>query len=376
MASSGRPILNRFSLGAVTLAVILAGIVIAVSALRAADAGPAAPDQADPLPVAVQTVRFEDGTDIETRFPALIAARRESALGFEAGGRISEIGYDVGDRVEAGAILASLDTRTLEAQLASARSQIAAAEARADLAGVTLNRQRQLVEQGHVSPQRLDEAAADARSALAQAEAARAEAQSLQVRIELSRLEAPFSGVVTGRFADEGAIAGPGAPVLQLVEDGALELRAGLPERDARALEPGETYAVEIDGREIEVLFRATTGVIDSRRRSVTAVFDLDRDTGARSGEVARLVLPTLLEDRGFWAPITALSEGRRGLWSVFVLVRENGDFILEPRPVEIIHTEGQRVFLSGAVEDGAQILSAGVTRVAPGQIVRPAGEG
>lgn len=284
MASSGRPILNRFSFGAVTLAVILAGVVIAVSALRAADAGPAAPDQADPLPVAVQTVRFEHGTDIETRFPALIAARRESALGFEAGGRIAEIGYDVGDRVEAGAVLASLDTRTLEAQLASARSQIAAAEARADLAGVTLNRQRQLVEQGHVSPQRLDEAAADARSARAQAEAARAEAQSLQVRIELSRLEAPFSGVVTGRFADEGVIAGPGAPVLQLVEDGALELRAGLPERDARALEPGETYAVEIDGREIEVLFRATTGVIDSRRRSVTAVFDLDPQTRARSG--------------------------------------------------------------------------------------------
>jgi len=376
MASERRPIFNRFTLGAVTLAVLLTAVVMAVSALRGADAGPAAPDQADPLPVAVQTVRFEDGTGIETRFPALISARRESALGFEAGGRIADIGYDVGDQVEAGAVLASLDTRSLEARLASARSQIAAAIARAELADVTLDRQRQLVEQGHVSPQRLDEAAAEARSAQAQAQAARAEAQSLQVRLDLSRIEAPFAGVVTRRFADEGAIASPGAPVLRLVEDTALELRAGLPERDARALEPGEIYTAEIDGREVDVTFRAGTGVIDTRRRSVTAVFDLDPAAQARSGEVARLVLPTRLEDRGFWAPITALSEGRRGLWSVFVLAPENGYFILEPRPVEIIHTEGQRVFLSGAVEDGAQILSAGVTRVAPGQIVRPAGEG
>lgn len=375
MASASRPIFNRFTLGAAALAVFVVGLVTVVSALRAAEAGPVTPRQADPLPVAVQTVRFEDGTDIETRFPALIDARRESALGFEAGGRIAEIGYDLGDRVEAGASLATLDTRALEAQLASARARTSSAQARADLAQVTLNRQRQLVEQGHVSPQRLDEAGAEASSARAQAEAARAEAQALEVRIELSRLEAPFAGVVTGRFADEGAIASPGAPVLQLVEDAALELRAGLPERDARALRSGQAYTAEIDGREVEVIFRAATGVIDSRRRAVTAVFDLGASADARSGEVARLILPTRLDDEGFWAPISALSEGRRGLWSVFILAPGEGGFILEPRPVEIIHTQGERVFLSGAVEDGARILSSGVNRVAPGQVVRPAGE-
>lgn len=376
MAFVGLKTFNRFALGVVALAALLVVIVIAVSSLRAAEAGPAAPADVDPLPVAVQVVRLEAGTDVETRFPALITARRDSALGFEAGGRISQIAFDVGDPVEAGAVLASLDTRALEAQLASAQSQIAAAQARAELAAVTLNRQRQLVEQGHISPQRLDEAAADARSAAAQAEAARAEAQSLQVRIDLSRIEAPFSGVVTERFADEGAIAAPGAPVLRLVEDGALELRAGLPQNDASALRVGGTYTAEVDGREIEVRFRAATGVIDSRRRAVSAVFDLDPASAARSGEVARLVLPTRLEDRGFWAPVTALSEGRRGLWSVFALVREGDHFILEPRPVEILHTEGDRVFLSGAVENGAQILSSGMNRVAPGQIVRPAREG
>ena len=366
---------GRFALALLAAAVLLAALVVGVSALRGADAGPAAPDQADPLPVSVQGVRFEDGTEIETRFPALVAARRDSALGFEAGGRIAQISVDIGDRVAAGTVLAELDTRSLEAQLGSAQSQIAAAQARAELTEVTLTRQRRLVEQGHISPQRLDEAAADARAARAQAEAARAEAEALQVRIALSRLEAPFDGVITERFADDGAIAAPGAPVLRLVEDAALELRAGLPEAEARALEPGRAYAADINGRPVEASFRAATGVIDARRRAVTVIFDLDAAAGARSGEVARLVLPTRLEDRGFWAPITALSEGRRGLWSVYALVRENGYFVLEPRPVEILHTEDDQVFLTGAVEDGAEILAAGVNRVAPGQVVRPVGQ-
>lgn len=376
MAALRRSFLNRFTLSVLALAACLALIVIAVSALRAADAGPAAPDTVDPLPVPVLSVRYEAGAEVETRFPGLVAARRESALGFEAGGRIASIEYDVGDTVEAGAMLAALDTRTLEAQLAAARSEIASAQARAELAEVTLTRQRRLVEQGHISAQRLDEAGADARSARAQADAARAQAQSLAVRLELARLEAPFAGVITERFADEGAIANPGAPVLRLVEAGALELRVGLPEREARALQAGRAYTAEIDGRQVEAAFRAATGVIDARRRAVTAVFDLADPAAARSGEVARLILPTELEDRGFWAPVTALSEGRRGLWSVYVLTAQADHFTLEPRPVEILHTEGDQVYVSGALENGAQVLSAGVNRVAPGQVVRPAREG
>lgn len=375
MALDQPPVYKRFALGVVALAVSLIVIVMAVSAMRGADAGPGAPDRADPLPVRTQMVRFEPAAQIETRFPALIAARRESALGFETGGRIAEISYDVGDRVDAGARLASLDTRSLEAQRASARSRASAARARAALAEVTLTRQRQLVEQGHVAPQRLDESRANFRAAEAEAEAAGAEAQSLDVRIELSRIEAPFAGVITARMIDEGGIASPGAPVLQLVEAEVLELRARLPEASARALEPGALYEVELDGRRIEVRFRATTGVIEIRQRAVIAVFDVDPGSGASSGAVGRLVLPGTLEDRGFWAPVTALAEGRRGLWSVYALVPDEGAFTLEPRPVEILHTEGEAVYLAGAVADGAEILTSGPSRVAPGQSVRPAGE-
>jgi membrane fusion protein, multidrug efflux system len=90
------------------------------------------------------------------------------------------------------------------------------------------------------------------------------------------------------------------------------------------------------------------------------------------AGEVGRLVLSEPLGERGFWAPVTAPAEARRGLWSVRELVPADGGYALEPRVVEIIHVEGERAYLRGAVAEGAMILASGVQRAAPGQRVRP----
>ncbi|MEQ8406061.1 MAG: efflux RND transporter periplasmic adaptor subunit [Oceanicaulis sp.] len=360
---------GRFALGVLAAAGALTVLIVAVSALRAADAGPGAPDQAEPLPVRGHAVIYVSAADIETAFPGLVEARRSSALGFETGGRIAEVTVDVGDRVAAGAALARLDVRALEAARASARAEAAAAEAQARLAEVTLTRQRALVDQGHVSAQALDASEADFNAARARAAAARARADQIAVQIDLARLDAPYDGVVTARHFDEGAVAGPGAPVLTLAESGVLEIRVGLPAGAARRLDVGAVYPFEIDGDRRPARLRAVTGVIHPGGRTVDAVFDIEAPD-LESGAVARLILETSLDQRGFWAPVTALAEGRRGLWSVYALVEENGAARLEPRPVEILHTQNDRVYLSGAVEDGAQILAAGVHRVAPGQRV------
>jgi len=311
---------------------------------------------------------------METRYPGLVSAWRTSALGFESGGRIETVAVRVGDRVAAGDVLATLDTRTLDAQIAAARAEAAAAETQAGLAGVTLERQQVLVDRGHISAQRLDELAANQRAALSGAAAARASAQALAVRLELASLTAPFDGVITARHLDEGAIAPPGAPVVTLVEDARLEMRVSIPAGEAARLEPGQTYPVEFAQGRAEARLRAVTGVIEREQRAVTAVFDLDAGDGAVSGSVGRLLVRTDLAERGFWAPVTALAEGRRGLWSMYVLTPDNGAFRLEPRPVEVLHAEGDTVFVRGAVNDGDAVLAAGVSRVAPGQRVRPEG--
>lgn len=366
--------LSGFSLLVIAAGLLLTALVIGLSALRGAEAGLAV-DAGDPIPVRTLAVEYQDHALIQVRYPGLVTARRESALGFETGGRIAAIHADTGDRVREGDLLAELDTRALQARLASAQANAEASRAAAGLAALTLERQRSLLERGHISRQRLDEAQANARAAQAQTEAAEAVAATLEVELDLARLEAPFDGVVTARAFDEGAVAAPGSPVLTLVETGAAELRVGIPPRETGRLVPGQVYDVEIGDRTYAARLRSTTGVVDRESRSVTAVLDFEPGQAVLTGEVARLVLSSSLDSRGFWMPATALAEGRRGLWTVYVLSGP-APHALEPRPVEILHTAADRVYLSGAVEEGSLVLSAGLQRVTPGQSVIPAPAG
>jgi membrane fusion protein, multidrug efflux system len=355
-------------------AISVALIVILVSALRSADADvqQAVPDA---LPVPVLTVSYQSNAMISEAYPGLISARRESDLGFERGGRIVDVSVDVGDQIEAGDTLARLDTSTLRAQIAAADAQTNEADAQLEIARATEERQRTLLERGHISQQRLDEVATNTAAAEARRAAAAAQANSLRAQLVLSEISAPFGGVVTARMADEGAIAAPGSPVIRLVENTSLEIRIGLPLVAASALNEGEVYDFLTNTGSINARYRRGTGVVDVRTRTVTAIFDVESGS-ARAGEVARLQLETGIADRGFWVPTSALTEGRRGLWSVQTLVADdNGSWLIEPRVVETLRVEVDRAFVRGAVDDGEQIIASGLQRVTVGQRVVPAEE-
>lgn len=358
-------------------AVILAAFAIAVlvfgvSVLRA-DANAVAVLPA-PLPVSAIEARYDDEARIEEFYPGLVSARRQSALGFDRGGRIDAIDVDVGDRVTAGQVLARLDTRALDAQIAAADAQTAETAAQTALAAETEDRQAQLLERGHISRQRYDEVRTSTRAARARQNAAAAQADALRVQRDLSVVTAPFDGVVTARHADEGAIAQPGQPLLEIVEADALEIRVGLPQRVAAGLQPGASHRFVIDDAAVDAVFRSSTGVVDRQTRTVTALFDLPANASVAAGQVVRLAVATPIGADGFWVPTSALAEGRRGLWSVYVLTPDAGDaYTLQPRSVETVRIEAGRVFVRGAVEDGDLLLAAGIQRITPGQRVTPA---
>ena len=352
--------------------VMVSALVFGVSSLRAEANGVASTPP--PLPVSALEVHYSTDARTEERFPGIVTARRESALGFERGGRIESVNVDVGDRVAAGDILARLDIRALAAQIAAADAQTAETAAQTALARETEDRQAQLLARGHISQQRFDEVRTSTRAAEARQAAAAAAADALRVQSDLSVITAPYDGVVTERLVDEGAIATPGQPVLELVETGALEVRVGLPAEAASALHSGQPYRFTSDAGEVVAYFRAATGIVDRQTRSVTAVFDLDGEQGVLPGAVVRLALATEIGADGFWVPTAALAEGRRGLWSVYVLASdEAGAWWLEPRIVEAVRVEAERVFVRGAVSDGDMVLAGGLSRVTPGQPVVPA---
>ena len=371
-AQAARPTFWKGLIFLLVLAVVATLLAVFVLQNRSVD-GPLVPTER-PVPISVETVRVNLGATfrVEEKFTGIVSPRRSSQLGFPGGGRIASIRADVGDRVEAGDTLAVLDTRSLQAQLKSANAVVAEAEAALALAETTVDRQIALLEKGHVSSQRVDEARAQANTSYARIDAAKANADALRVQIDLARITAPFSGTITARMADEGAIANPGAPLFELVENNVLEARIGLTAVLADSLEIGETYDLVSSQGTVAATLRSITGVIDANNRTVTTLFDIVDPNAVSAGAVVRLGMDREINESGLWLPVSALTEAERGLWSIYVARRTGGDWVAEPGIVEIIHQDGDRIYVRGAVRDGDRVIIDGLQRITPGQPVTP----
>lgn len=367
-----RPTLIKGLIFVFLLAITIAGLLAAATLFRSEEGPRIATVEPEPLAVSVIPVEYLEALDIEELFTGIAEARRTSRLGFQTGGRIDRIDVRVGDRVKAGQTLAKLDTRGLGAQLASAQAVVDEARASHQLALDTADRQRQLQAQGHVSQQRVEEFVSQATTAMARVDAARAQADTLRVQIDLSSITAPYDGVIVSRFADEGAISGPSQAILELVEAGDLEARIGVSARIVPELVPGNTYTLEAETGPVEAPLRSVTGVVDASQRTVAAVFDVPATSGVPAGSIVRLKMDRKMQEKGFWVPLKALSSANRGMWTVYAVVGEGSDWRAQPRLVEMVYPAGDRAYVRGPVEAGDRIIVDGLQRVTPGARVTP----
>ena len=330
--------------------------------------------------VAWTTLEPSSGYTTSRLYAGRAVAARASELGFRHGGQVSRIEVDVGDRVQAGEMMAALDTASIaalieqaEADVGLASANLMALEAETQLARQTEARFRSLRETGHVSEQVYDEQRLTLRAKTAQLNVAmanvlRAKAGRRAVEVTLieARIHAPFAGVVQARYLDEGSQVVPGQRVLRLVETGRTEAHVGVPEIVAAEIRPGGDYRVIWERKEFTAHLKALLPEVDPSSRTLTAVFDL-AESPIPPGAVVEFRLEASVAASGYWLPMTALTEGDRGLWGVFVV---DADSLVERRLVEIIHTEAERAYVRGTLSAGDRVVSTGVQRIVPGQRV------
>ncbi len=359
---------------AALIGLIALGVALRGAASRAEEpTGAATPA----LPVELLEIRENAEYAVLRTHAGRVVTRRESALGFERSGLLVEVTHDQGDRVEAGALLARLDTRALRARRRELEAQREGIASELALARATAGRRSELYETGVVSPQNLDESVYARASLESRLLAAAASIEHLDVQLELSELRAPFAGVIAERYADEGTVLQPGAPLLRLLEDGALEVHVGMPQGVASGLEPASRHRIEVGGEEADAVLHTLLPTVDPETRTVTVVFRLESvPAAARHGALARVTLESRVERSGFWLPLTALAEGHRGLWTTYVAASGPNGLTAERRQVEVIHTEADRAFVRGTLFDGDRVVASGAHRIVPGVRVRAAREG
>ncbi|MDQ1314372.1 MAG: HlyD family secretion protein [Pseudomonadota bacterium] len=223
-----------------------------------------------PQPPEVELATIERGmveaTVVNTRAGTVKACRR-AKLSPVAGGQIVKLWVKEGDRVKAGQPLLELWSRDLAAQRELAARQLATSEDRrreacivADNAHRNAERTGQLAARGFVSPQRTEDARAEARARQAGCDALAADVKRAQAQIDVTlaglertTLTAPFAGIVArvtgevGEFTTPSPPGIPTPPAVDLIDDTCLYVSAPMDEVDAPRLAPGQAARISLD---------------------------------------------------------------------------------------------------------------------------------
>jgi len=323
-----------------------------------------------PVTVAAQTISLSRGYTIVERFAGRLEPVRQTQLAFERAGLVSRVLYDEGDAIAKGAIVARLDTSKLSAERDMLVAQRKELTARLALAEATLKRQKELNTKGWRSAQNYDEARFSYQEIAAAISRMDASIASIDVDIGKSVLKAPFAGQIAARSIDEGAVVSSGTPVVDLLETGNRQVRIGVSVEAARALRTGETYRLSATGQEFDGRLVSKRPDLQTGTRTATVLLEAIGGEEVPFGEIVELMLERPVTAKGVWLPISALSEGRKGLWSVLTVVQRDGESSVVREAVEVLHVDDDRAYVRGTIGSGAQIVTNGTNRVIPGQRV------
>jgi RND family efflux transporter MFP subunit len=301
------------------------------------------------LSLEILEVKMMDSYKVTREFPGKLLPAQQSNLAFEIPGKINVINVDIGDAVIKGQILAELDDREAKAQLQQAK-------ARYDLALQILNRYKDLRSEGHISIQDLDNANSEELIAKSQYE-------FYKVKLEQTKLIAPFDGVIQNRYLDTGSVINGGIPIVEILGSKNVEAHISIPLKFIDKLNIGNSYNFKIGNKRPKgVLARLapmTPGGSDNR----LAIFNFD--TFFDPGSIAELKLSLNIEGRGTWVPIKSLSQSEQGIWAIYTV---NDKKVVVRDLVEILYFEGEYAYVNGTLNDGDLIILGGAQKIIEGK--------
>jgi len=196
---------------------------------------------------------------------------------------------DIGDHVQAGEALGTIDTPELDQQIGQARADLVSATASAGLARSTAKRWNNLLLTDSVSKQEVDEKNGDLATRTAAVDSAKANLGRLFALKQFSVLRAPFAGTVTLRNADIGDLVGPGTsaqqPVFTVVDMHKIRVYVSVPQTYSAVLKPGLLATLSLPdfpGRS----FPATVSGLSSAISAQTGTFQVELIADNPRGEL------------------------------------------------------------------------------------------
>lgn len=350
----------------------LSAAALAAAALLGA-CSPAQPPAETVRPVRTAEVRYDAAREA-SRYAATVQSRYEVEQAFRVGGKVAQRKVDVGQTVREGDVLAVLEDNDYRLAEEAARQQWAAAVTQARQAESDRQRLGNLKSDGSVSAADEERATSGALTAKATAEAQARQLELARNRLAYTVLRASRGGVVTAVRLEVGQMVAEGMPVITVADPAAAEIVVDVPEdqlaafRKARfkaalASAPGEAFDVAL--RELAPQAAAQTRTYRARLKPVAA-------RTLPLGATATLAADRVLTDASVAVlPASAITQsgGQPALWVVKRAGSEPGSQALgtvELLRVKVHGFRNDEVLVSGPAA-GAQVVTAGVQKMAPG---------
>jgi RND family efflux transporter MFP subunit len=301
--------------------------------------------------LATQRIELESAP-AERLLDGTVEAVQQSTVSAQTAGRVTEVLFDVNDRVPAGALIVRIRSTEQVSGLTQAQAALKEATAREAEAQTRCQRIHDMYQRRVVAKATLDEASAARDAAVARLAAARAGLEAAREGVAYTEIRAPYAGIVTQKHVQVGGAVAPGAPLMTGASLDALRVVVEVPQSVIEQVRRVRKAAVYVDGARIESSALTLFPSAQPESNTFRARIELPKNvqgrapgmfvkSGLLTGEASRLRVP-----RG---AVVERSE-MRGLY----VVAPDGGVAL--RQVRLGHARGDRVEILAGLAAGETI--------------------
>jgi RND family efflux transporter MFP subunit len=315
----------------------------------------------------------------EIILPANVQAYIDAPIYARTNGYLKKWYADIGARVTAGQLLAEIETPEVDQQLRQARADLGTSEANLSLAKITADRYVGLLKTDSVSKQDTDNAEANFAAQKATVQAMEANVKRLEQLQSFEKIYAPFTGVITARRTDIGALIDSGssggarAELFHIAQPDRLRVYVNVPQVYSQAAKPGLTADLvlsEFPGRRFQGTLVRTADAIDTNTRTLLVEIAVNNPTGTLlSGAYAEVHLKLPGATSSFTLPVTTLLFRSEGLRVVTVDDRKHAEL----KPITVGRDYGSEIEVLAGLNGDESVIANPPDSILSGQEVRVA---
>ncbi len=319
-----------------------------------------------PLPETVTTAvaHTETWESVLTSVASLVAVQGVM-VSAEMTGKVVHITFEPGTMVQAGDLLVQQDIAAETAQLRSAEAMVA-------LAKITFERARKLLSQKTSSQSEYDNADAQYKQAVAQAD-------NMRALIAKKTIRAPFAGVLGIRLVNVGQILSAGDAIVSLQSLDPIFVNFSLPQQQLARINPGLTIRVKTDafaGQVIEGTITAINPQVETSTRNIMVQATVkNTQLRLRPGMFVNVTVVLPEQDKVLVIPATSVLNAP---YSDSVFIVENDANNKNSPPAKVVRQQfvrlgvrrGDFVAVIAGLKEGETVVSTGVFKLRNGQAV------